>query len=107
MQYFEAQQRARRTAHRRRSAADGDAAWATLHLAIRPGTDAALANGILHVLIRDNLIDEAYIRDRTEGFEEVRRIAAVYWPERVEQMTGVPEATIVETARHLGRPRTR
>ena len=37
------------------------------------------------MLIRDGLIDEAYIRDRTEGFDEARRIAAAYWPERVEQ----------------------
>jgi assimilatory nitrate reductase catalytic subunit len=52
----------------------------------------ALANGILHVLIRDNLIDPVFIRDRTDGFEEVRRIAATYWPQRVEEITGVPEA---------------
>jgi len=78
------------------------AAWATQHLPIRPGTDAALANGILHVLIRDNLIDSAFVRDRTDGFEEVRRIAAIYWPERVEEITGIPEAALVDTARRLG-----
>jgi assimilatory nitrate reductase catalytic subunit len=79
------------------------AAWAGRHLSIRPGTDAALANGLLHVLIRDDLIHQAYIRDRTEGFDEVRRLAAIYWPRRVEEITGVPEADIVETARLLGR----
>ena len=102
MQYFEAQQARGGTlivVDPRRTAT---AAWATRHLAIRPGTDAALANGILHVLIRDNLIDPAFIRDRTDGFEEVRRIAAIYWPQRVEEITGVPEAAIVETARRLG-----
>ena len=78
------------------------AAWADRHLAIKPGTDAALANGILHVLIRDNLIDPSFIRDRTDGFEEVRRIAAIYWPERVEEITGVPADAIVDTARCLG-----
>jgi assimilatory nitrate reductase catalytic subunit len=78
------------------------AAWASQHLPIRPGTDAALANGLLHVLIRDNLIDSAFIRDRTDGFEEVRRIAAIYWPQRVEEITGIPEAAIVDTARRLG-----
>jgi len=78
------------------------AAWAGRHLAIRPGTDAALANGLLHVLIRDELIDHAYIRDRTEGFDEVRRLVSIYWPRRVEEITGVPEAAIVETARLLG-----
>src|SRR5256885_194508 len=102
VQYFEAQQ-ARGGAlilvDPRRTAT---AAWAVSHLAIRPGTDAALANGILHVLIRDNLIDAAFIRDRTDGFEEVRRIAAIYWPDRVEEITGVPAQAIVDTARRLG-----
>ena len=44
---------------------------AQLHLRLIPGTDAALAGGLLHILIRDGLIDEAYIRERTEGFGEV------------------------------------
>jgi assimilatory nitrate reductase catalytic subunit len=103
MQYFEAQQLrggALVVVDPRRTPT---AAWAGRHLAIRPGTDAALANGLLHVLIRDELIDQAYIRDRTEGFDEVRRLAAIYWPRRVEEITGVPEAAIVETARLLGR----
>jgi assimilatory nitrate reductase catalytic subunit len=102
MQYFETQ-RARGGAlivvDPRRTAT---AAWADQHLAIRPGTDAALANGILHVLVRDNLIDPSFIRDRTDGFEEVRRIAAIYWPERVEEITGVPAEDVVDTARRLG-----
>jgi assimilatory nitrate reductase catalytic subunit len=78
------------------------AAWADWHLALRPGTDAALANGLLHVLIRDDLIDTVYIRDRTEGFEQARQIAAVYWPEKVEQLTGVPAPQLVEIAHQLG-----
>src|SRR5580765_2563244 len=102
MQYFE-EQRARGGSlivvdPRRTATADR----ATQHLAIRPGTDAALANGILHVLVRDNLIDSAFIRERTDGFEAVRRIAEIYWPQRVEDITGIPEAMIVETARRLG-----
>ena len=48
------------------------AEWATIHLPLRPGSDTALANGLLHVLVRDNLIDHDYIRDRTENFDEVR-----------------------------------
>jgi assimilatory nitrate reductase catalytic subunit len=102
MQYFEAQRACGGTlivVDPRRTAT---ASWANQHLAIRPGTDAALANGILHVLIRDDLIDPAFIRDRTDGFEAVRRIAAIYWPERVEEITGVPAGAIVDTARRLG-----
>src|SRR5690606_11354053 len=48
------------------------AAAADLHLAPIPGTDVALANGLLHLLIREGGLDEAYIRDRTEGFGRVR-----------------------------------
>jgi assimilatory nitrate reductase catalytic subunit len=78
------------------------AQWGARHLRLRPGADTALANGILHVLIRDRLIDTAYIANRTEGFDEVQQLAATYWPERVERLTGVPEADLVETARMLG-----
>ncbi len=78
------------------------AASATRHLAIRPGTDAALANGILHVLVRDDLIDAAFIRDRTDGFESLRRLSAVYSPQRVEALTDIPKEMVVETARSLG-----
>ena len=102
MQYFEAQRLAggqlivvdpRRTA---------TAQEATLHLRLTPGTDAILAHGLLHVLIHERLIDEIYIRERTEGFEAVRAHAATYWPERVERMTGVPHRDIVAAARTLG-----
>ena len=55
-------------------------AAADLHLRLTPGTDAALANGLLHLLIRDDLIDHDYIQERTEGFERVRQVAATYWP---------------------------
>lgn len=75
---------------------------ATLHLKLTPGTDTALANGLLHILIRDGLLDQDYIRQRTEGFEQAKSVAATYWPERVERLTGVPEAQLVEVARLLG-----
>jgi assimilatory nitrate reductase catalytic subunit len=82
------------------------AAWATHHLPIRPGTDTALANGLLHVMIRDHLLDAEYIRDRTDGFDDARRIAASYWPARVEQLTGVAEHSVVEAAHLLGEAET-
>jgi assimilatory nitrate reductase catalytic subunit len=103
MQYFEAQRRAGGQLivvdPRRTSTAE----HATMHLRLIPGTDAILAHGILHVLIHERLIDEAYIRERTEGFEAVRAHAASYWPERVERLTGVPQRDIVTAARTLGR----
>ena len=75
---------------------------ASLHLALTPGSDAVLANGLLHILIRDGLIDHSYIMERTEGFERVRAMAAAYWPGRVEQLTGVPESQLSEVAHLLG-----
>jgi assimilatory nitrate reductase catalytic subunit len=79
---------------------------AALHLRPLPGTDGALARGLLHLLIRDGAIDRAYVAERTEGFEEARAEAAAYWPERVERITAVPQARLFEAARLLGAART-
>jgi assimilatory nitrate reductase catalytic subunit len=75
---------------------------ATLHLQLALGSDAALANGLLHVAIRDKLIDSAYIADRTSGFEAARHAVGAYWPDRVERITGIPGRRIVEVAHLLG-----
>ena len=77
------------------------AAGGHLHLQPVPGTDLALANGMLNVAIREKLIDSAYIAERTSGFEAVRRAVRTYWPDRVERITGVPEQDIVATVRAL------
>ena len=79
---------------------------ATLHLRLIPGSDAALANGIMHILVRDGLIDDDYVRSRTEGFERVRGAVATYWPEHVERVTGVPESHLAQAAQLLGSART-
>jgi assimilatory nitrate reductase catalytic subunit len=63
---------------------------ADLHLQPTPGTDLALANGLLHIAISEGLIDEAYIAARTGGFDAVRTAVNSYWPDRVERITGVP-----------------
>ena len=77
------------------------ASGAHLHLQPLPGTDLALANGLLHIAIREGLLDQEYIRTRTTGFDGVRAAVSSYWPERVERMTGVPEASLRETVRLL------
>jgi assimilatory nitrate reductase catalytic subunit len=69
------------------------AARAALHLQPAPGTDLALALGLLHIAIVDGRCDEDYVRDRTTGFADARRLAMTWWPERVELVTGVPVAT--------------
>ncbi len=75
---------------------------ATIHLPLTPGSDAALANGLLHILVRDGLIDTGYINERTEGFDQVKGVIATYWPERVERITGIPSSHLVRAARMLG-----
>ena len=102
MRYFEAQ-RARGgrliVVDPRRTAT---AEAATLFLQPAPGTDAAVANGLLHIAVRDKLIDEDFIAERTEGWEGVRRIVASWWPDRAERATGVPARLLVEAAHMLG-----
>ncbi|WP_461012451.1 molybdopterin oxidoreductase family protein, partial [Streptomyces capparidis] len=63
---------------------------AAVHLAPAPGTDLALALGMLHIAVTEGLHDRAAIRDRTTGFDAAWRRAAAWWPERVERVTGVP-----------------
>jgi assimilatory nitrate reductase catalytic subunit len=72
-----------------------------LHLQATPGTDLALANGLLHVAITEGYVDHAYVAARTTGFDEVRRAVAQWWPARVERLTGVPVADLYETVRRL------
>ncbi len=102
MQYFDAQRRNGGKLIVIDPRATLTAQAATLHLRLIPGTDAALANGLLHLLVRDGLIDEEFIRERTEGYAEVRDTAASYWPERVERLTGVPQAQLQQAAHLLG-----
>ena len=65
---------------------------AALHLQAAPGTDLALALGILHAVVADGHLRHDYLADRTTGFDDVWRIAAAWWPERVERVTGVAAA---------------
>jgi anaerobic selenocysteine-containing dehydrogenase len=69
------------------------------HLAPRPGSDAALALGLMHVIIAEGLHDEEYVEDYTLGFEELRERAAQYPPERVAELTGISAEEIVRLAR--------
>ncbi|MBO0869781.1 MAG: molybdopterin oxidoreductase family protein, partial [Micromonosporaceae bacterium] len=75
---------------------------ADLHLAPRPGTDRALAMGLLHLAVTEGLLDEAFIDARTTGFAQARAAAMGYWPERVERITGVPAARLREAVRLFG-----
>ena len=76
--------------------------------ALTPGTDAALANGLLHVLVARRPGRRGYIRDARKASRQCGPCRAAYWPERVERLTGVPQADDRrDGARLLGRARTR
>lgn len=78
------------------------AALADWHIAIRPGTDTALALGMMHVLVREGLLDEGYIRENTHGFEQLKEHVQPYTPERVEEATGVAARDVERLARMYG-----
>lgn len=72
-----------------------------------PGSDLALALGVLHLLVAGGMVDEEYVAARTTGWAEVRESAAGWWPERVERVTGVPADEVRALAELLGsRPRS-
>src|SRR5262249_31794312 len=59
---------------------------ATLHLQLTPGSDLALANGLLHLAIQENLVDRRYVDERTEDFDELRRSVLTTLPAHVERL---------------------
>jgi assimilatory nitrate reductase catalytic subunit len=74
------------------------AMMADLHLPLRPRSDLALINGLIHIVIEHNLIDRDYIDRYTTGFEELRASVREYTPERVADITGLSPELIVRTA---------
>ena len=78
---------------------------ADLHLRPRPGTDGALALGMMHVLIEEGLLDHEYIQRATLGYEALARHVKQYDPERVAAVTGLEPAAIVALARRYGATR--
>lgn len=75
---------------------------ADLFLQIKPGTDLALLNGLLHLLVADGHTDETFIAEFTEGWEEMPAFLADYPPAKVAEITGIPEADIRQAARWIG-----
>ena len=78
-----------------------DSEW----VGIRPGTDGALAVGLINVLIEERLFDVGFVERWTHGFGELREEARAFPPERVEKITGVPAATVRDLARAIGTAR--
>jgi len=72
--------------------------FATLHLRHRGGTDIALVNGLMHILLKNGWEDKAFIANRTENFDEFYETVMRYTPELTEEITGVPQAKLYEAA---------
>ena len=72
---------------------------AHLWMRLKPGTDLALALGMLHVIIDESLYDRSFIENYTTGFDELREHVKDYTPHRVAEITWVPPETIIEAAR--------
>src|SRR5579862_2564843 len=81
------------------------AACADWYLPINPGTDAALALGMMHVIINENLYDADYVARATVGFEELRKKVQEYAPEKVSHWTGISASDIVRLAREYATTR--
>ena len=81
------------------------ATQADLWLQIRPATDAALALGMINIICEEGLYDKAFVETWCQGFEELRDRAREYPPQRVAEITWVPEGKIVEAARLYGTTR--
>lgn len=75
------------------------AGMADLHLPLNSGSDIALVNGLIHIILREGWEDRDYIEERTEGIEALTENVKAYDPAFVSQITGIDEETLYETAR--------
>ncbi len=68
---------------------------------LRPnlGADVAWINGLMHVIIKEKIFDKTFVENRTEGFEELKKMAEKFTPEYVEEITGIPAESIIDAAR--------
>jgi formate dehydrogenase major subunit/formate dehydrogenase alpha subunit len=72
--------------------------FATLHLRHKPGTDIALINGLIQIILANGWEDKDFIQQRTENFEEFKKVLVHYTPEQAAQITGVPVAQLQQAA---------
>jgi len=79
--------------------------YADLHLQLKPGTNIALLNGLMHIILREGWEDRAFIEERTEGFEDLAEMLAHWAPEVASEVTGVPVEQLEEAARMMAEHR--
>ncbi len=75
--------------------------FATLHVRQRPGTDVALINGLMNIILEKGWEDKKFIAERTEGFEDFKALIDQYTPDKVAEITGVPVEQLYEAAEIL------
>src|SRR5512137_2062666 len=75
--------------------------FATLHLRHKPGTDIALLNGLMNIILEKGWEDRSFIEKKTEGFEEFKAVVEGYTPQKTEQITGVPVEQLYQAAEIL------
>ncbi|MEH7106667.1 assimilatory nitrate reductase catalytic subunit NasC [Bacillus sp. JJ1764] len=79
---------------------------ADLHIKLKPGTDAALANGLLKVILEEGFVDEGFIKNRVNGFDEVKEYISAIEMREIEKMTGVAGEEIRKAALIFGKAKT-
>ncbi|HWH80250.1 MAG TPA: molybdopterin-dependent oxidoreductase, partial [Candidatus Binatus sp.] len=77
--------------------------FADLHLPIRPGTDIALLNSMLYVLLEENLLDRQFVTQHTQGFAALLNVIKKYSPKTAQEICGIAECLIVEAALIFGK----
>ena len=82
------------------------ASEADVHLRQNLGTDVALLNGMMHVILEQKWHDPAFIEARTEGFEEFKKVVEDYTPEKTAEITGVPAEDIIKAAEYFATAET-
>lgn len=73
--------------------------YADVYMQHKPGSDVALINGMMNVIINENLLDSDFIAQNTEGYEEMKQVVQKYTPEYASEITGVPAQDIIKAAR--------
>ncbi|MDT8861272.1 formate dehydrogenase subunit alpha [Alkalihalobacillus sp. MEB130] len=76
---------------------------ADVHLDLKPGSDSALANGIMHLLVEEGYVDEEYVNERCNNYEELKAMVKKFTPEYTESITGVAKEKIIKAAHIYGR----
>lgn len=79
---------------------------ADIHLNLKPGTNVAFANGMMHIIIRDGLTDETFIRERTENYDALYDVVKDYTPEKVAEICGIDQDMLIEAAHMYAKAKT-